>query len=88
MTEPGEFVIDNRERARVALISFVVGGAAGPVGWERPRVAGGIAAIALVLLGAVGTGTGLALAVAVFRHRSERRRISAAVEDGATPRRS
>ena len=40
--EIGEFATDNHERVRVALISFLVGGVAGPIGWEWLRVAGGI----------------------------------------------
>lgn len=70
--EIGEFVTDNYERGRVALLCFVVGGVAGPLGWVWLQVAGGIAAMALLALGVVGIGTALALTVAVFRHRAER----------------
>src|SRR5437899_4459450 len=70
--EIGEFATDNHERVRVALISFLVGGVAGPIGWEWLRVAGGISALALLFLCVVGLGIGLTLSIAALRHRAER----------------
>jgi hypothetical protein len=65
MTEPGAAPATNRERACVALICFAVGGAAGSIGWVWFEAAGGISALALLLLGIVG----LALSVTVFLRR-------------------